>query len=119
MGVDIAFLPVDSIEVGFSHQILQTCRRSELNDIIEEIEKQHGRDVPVNFTSYLGKREDDGSGYGMTDKSPYGDPLKMVQAEHLKTIANIQPIQDNWQNRAVWAYIDQMPDDQWVVVYWH
>jgi hypothetical protein len=115
MGVDLRLLPFSSPDADFSHDILKVERRRELWEPIAEIEKNRGRDVPDTFYSFSGA----GEKYGLTTKTPYGDNLRYVTAEDLLTLRRHKAVKDNHRNRAVWAWLAQMPHDTKVALYWH
>lgn len=122
MGRELILIPVDTHGTGrvsFGHQLINTLRRDELYDAVAVIERHVGMDVPRGFKTFRSLNDDGKPAYGVTETTPYDEPLKMVPVGHLKQFANILPVQDNWQNRAVWAYLDQMPDDWWVALYWN
>lgn len=120
MGIDLRLLPFTSERYRASFDVLDLERRRELWPVIEEIEKATGRDVPSDFNSYLGHDEEhEQTTYGATLKTPYGDNLKSVLAKHLKPLRQHPAVQDNWKNKAVWAYIEELPDELPIALYWH
>lgn len=123
MGVDLYLLPVDG-ELGaadwFSHTLLSCERRRELWDAISAMPS---REVPEEFSSFLG-RVPDGSmegehGYGNTQEDPYGDRLRYTTAKDLVTLAQHEWVTDNPKNRAIWAYLAAAPPKMKVCLYWH
>jgi hypothetical protein len=122
MGVDLRLFPYYGTggHVDFSHDVLDVERRRELWTPIGEIEKEHGRDVPENFTTFCGRSDYyDDTCYGVTKDTPYGTPLKYVLAVHLKPLSNHPAVTDNYKNRAVWAFIRECPDDLKIALYWY
>ena len=123
MGSDLTLLPFGStLDIAvrfFSHTILNLERRRELWPLIDEIEERFGRDVPHGFTSFLGRQDNGEHGYGDTMRTPYDDNLKYVEARHLKPLKDHSLVQDNYLNRAAWAYLEQLPDDLPIALYWH
>lgn len=122
MGVDLRLFPYYSTSdhIDFSRDILDVERRRELWDPIAEIEKEHGRDVSEGFKTFCGRSEDyDDNCYGVTKDTPYGTPLKYVLAVHLKTLATHPAVRNNYKNRAVWAWINEAPDNLKIALYWH
>lgn len=122
MGVDLRLLPIDGDHgtvVNFSHNVLSLERRRELWEPIAEIEKAHGRDVPENFDSFIGRRADGETGYGRTIESPYGTPVRYVRAADLLPLAEHEAVTDNPKNHAAWAYLAALPADYKVALYWH
>lgn len=117
MGVDLSLLPFDAEHPGlaFSHSILQLERRRELWPLIEAMELDI---VPNGFTSFLGRQANGEHGYGETIKTPYGTPLKYTRVGKLVSIAHHDAVRDNPKNRAVWAYLMELPIDTKVALYW-
>lgn len=123
MGVDLTLLVVTGTrEFGFSHTLLQLERRRELWDPIAEIEKAHGQPAPTNFASYVARIPDgewkDESGYGKVEKTPYGDPVRMVPASALLALRDHRGVKDNPANRATWAYLAELPGATWIALWW-
>lgn len=122
MGVDLTLLPYysESELADFSHDMLNLERRHDLWGPITEIEKQHGRDVSENFTSFYGRSNDyDDACYGVTKDSPYGTHVKYIRAIHLKSLASHPAVTDNYKNKAIWAFICACPDNLKIALYWH
>jgi len=116
MGVDLTLLPLIGPDFWASHDVIQLNRRSALWPEIAKL-KQHP--IPMPLTCYLSRGEDGESRYGNTEKDPYGDPLKWTTAAELLTLKDHEVVVDDWQNRAVWAYLSHMPPDWPIVLYWH
>jgi len=122
MGVDLKLLIVDGKIDGvpyFSHSMLEVSRRRELWGPIGEIEKKVGRDVPVNFYTFVGRQENGEHGYGQTNCTPYGDPLKYVTVADLLPIESLEGVQDSPTNVAIWAWMKAMPPETMIALYWH
>lgn len=122
MGVDLRLLPFYSQTTGiaFSQDVLDLERRRELWGVIEPIESEFGRDVPTDFNSYCGEKEGvEEPTYGLTLTTPYSENLKYLHAVHLKPLRQHPAVQDNWKNRAIWAFIEELPDDLPIALYWH
>lgn len=126
MGVDLTLLPFcneqmsnDDYIIYFSHTALDMQRRHELWEPIKEIEEKFGVVVPSGFLSLLSREGETGPHYGKTMRTPYGNPLQYVLAKHLKIFEKQRGVQDNWQNRAIWAYLLQLPNNLRIALYWH
>lgn len=122
MGVDLTMLPFGNRSEGnaFSHTLLDCNRSRELFDEIFAIEKEHGEYVPPEFVSYCsrdGKYEE--PHYGSTLETPYGERLQYVEAQRLYALIQHPHVQDNYPNRAVWAYISCLPRETKIALYWH
>lgn len=119
MGVDLTLLPFDAdTSIYFSHTVLSLERRRALWDPIAEIEKRNGRDVPENFTTYLGQGDDGDPAYGNTQQTPYDTALKYVLVQDLLPVSDHECVTDNYKNRAIWAYLSCLPADTKVALYW-
>lgn len=116
MGVDLTLLPVYSKGSWLCHNMVELNRRSEL---WPEFEKVTQIDVPEPIISYLATGEDGESKYGDVLEDPYGDRLKWTTAGNLMQLKDHPTIQDCWQNRGIWAWLAEMPEDWPVVLYWH
>lgn len=117
MGLDLRLLPFDSD--FFSHTILTCERRSELFDALRGVEARNGRDVPDNFKTFIARRPDGDTGYGITIRTPYGENLKYVLASDLVTFAEHNDVTDNAVNRAIWAYLQQLNPNTKIALYWY
>ncbi len=117
MGVDLTLLPFDAdrANLSFSHSVLGIERRRELWDLILEMEIDV---VPNGFTSYLSRLENGETGYGETMETPYGEPLKYTKAERLVSLAHHEEVRNNFKNRAVWAYLMELPPETKIALYW-
>ena len=122
MGLDLTLIPVDSENGtwGFGHSLIDCERRNELFEPLLELEKKKGRDVPEKFNTFRSRDDKyEESHYGPTVDTPYGDPLKCVYVKDLLPFAEHEGVRDNWKNRAVWAYLREMPPDEKIALYWH
>jgi hypothetical protein len=141
MGLDLALLPFesDSPSIVFSHSILNCWRRRELFDVIGKLpsvpinpemegktrkdveaeDKAKKRPLSTRFTSYLATLPNGESGYGETTHDPYGSPLRYTLAGDLVKVGKHDGVTDNARNRAVWAYLAELPPDTKVALYWH
>jgi hypothetical protein len=117
MGVDLTLLVFTGD--NFSHTMLDLERRSGLWECITAIENMFGWNVPIPFYSFYGTMKNGERGYGDTQTTPYGDRLKYVHVKQLKPLSSNQYVLDNYNNRAVWAYLEQLPDDVQIALYWH
>lgn len=116
MGVDLTFLPLLNKDFWAAHTMLDVERRSALWPAIEALKSI---DVPKPVSCFLAYGEDGEKRYGDIETDPYGDRLKWVTAGQLLTLADREEVQDNWKNRAAWAYMAQMHPDWQIILYWH
>lgn len=119
MGIDLKLLPFDedNNDLAYSHTILNCFRQTELFDSIQDLESRLGRPVSKNFDSYL-RLTEEGYQYGKTTRTPYDELLKFVLASDLLEFAAHSGVQENWKNRAVWAYLSELPATTKVALYW-
>lgn len=119
MGLDLKLLPIDEYS-NSSYTILECFRRPELFDAVLVLEDKVGRPVSTNFMSYLSLSVENEGYYfvGKTTTTPYGKPLKFVQVCDLLKFTAHDGVQDNWKNRAVWAYLSELPTTTKVAPYW-
>lgn len=119
MGLDLRLLPFDCDQGDFcfSHTMLSCERRRDLFDAIQDTLKE--TPVPDTFISFQGRDEDGDTRYGKTSTTPYGDPLGWVTASDLLGFRRHVGVLDNYQNRAIWAYLEKLPLKTKVALYWH
>jgi len=119
MGMYLRLLPQYSYNADFAHDILECDRDCEMFGIISEAEKQNGRQVPRRgINSFSGMGEGDEPCYGKTLETPYGDEMNSVQAKKLKEVlATYKP--EGWRNKAVIAFLNELPDELEIWLYWH
>ena len=121
MGLDLKLLPFDADagdRISYSHTILNCLRRSDLFEEILEMEERFGHAVPKGFSSYLRSTKNRGSHYGVTVTTPYGEILKYVTAGMLTAFSDHEGVLDNHWNRAIWAYLKELPPGTKVALYW-
>ena len=119
MGLDLNLLPFDGDmgSMNFSHTVLDCERRSQL---FEELEGLPAVRVPEDFNTYLCKDDEyEESHYGNTQDTPYGEPLTYVLAEQLVPFASHEGVENHFKNRAIWAYLKELPPRTKVALYWH
>lgn len=120
MGLDLALLPFDFEHeiLSYSHSVLSCERRSALFRAIATHCLSDQKQVPSNFASYLGRGENEEHAYGKTLETPYGDPLFHVSVENLLRVSSHKDVLDNSKNRAIWAYLKELPPETRVALYW-
>jgi hypothetical protein len=119
MGLDLRLLPFEG-ELGqdsaFSHSVLSCSRNYDVFDAVQDIEKSKGRLVPRYFSTFLCRDDKyEESHYGNTQDTPYGERLKEVEVEDLLPVARYA----TGQNKAVWAYLAELPARTRIALYWH
>lgn len=113
MGKDLRMLPFDSGTT--SRTVLYVERRDDLFTMLAALP---GRDVSDAFQSYVAEPKEEGSRLGPTTETPYGLPVKYVLASALKTLTSHPDVVDCWENRAAWAFIQELPDRWKVALFW-
>lgn len=120
MGLDLRILPVYDIGADFSTDVISFDRDYILFDKIARMSKKYGIEIGNKgihcFLSTDGKC--DKPHYGKTAEDPYGDKLRYLTARLLK-IAMFDYRTESPKNKAVMAFIRELPDDLEVYLYWH
>lgn len=115
MGVDLALSPIDNAcatmaSLGFlCFNRLDTDRDYRLQDAVRAIAKTDGTNGQI-----WGTYQDDG--LDRSGEDAYGEPLMSLPA--VKLLAARHDDMSEW-NRAVWAFLEAMPPETPVVLYWH
>jgi len=116
MGVDLTLLPLIGRDFWAAHDILRLERRSEL---WSDVEKLPQKPIPQALSCHKAVSPTTGDPcYGDTETTPYGTRITYTTAADLMTLKDNEAVQDNWQNRAIWAYLAQMPGDWPICLYW-
>jgi hypothetical protein len=77
-------------------------------------------EVPRDFNTHLCRNgEYDGSHYGNTQETAYGDPLRYCYVESLTKLGDHDGVTDNPHNEAIWAFLEHLPARTKVALYWH
>ncbi|RDY57699.1 hypothetical protein [Flagellimonas nanhaiensis] len=119
MALLLTLLPQFDNAGNYSNDVLQMEHDEVFFEQLIELEQKEGNEVTIPFQSFMGN----GGAtmkymHGETLKSDYGDNLKYVSAIKLKLLmSNYQPF--SWHNRAVRAFVLQLPDDLKIWLYWH
>ena len=122
MGMDLQILPLYNQRCDFSHDLLGFHRDYDIFNEIEEIEKELGIEISdEGINTYVSRNEEEyeDSHYGKTLNTPYGNKLKYVLAEHLKKAINPFYEKSSWKNKAIIAFVNELPDDLPVYLYWN
>ena len=118
MGLDLRILPAYSKSADFSLDMIELARDSELFGIISILEEKKGREVPrKGINSFCGSINGI-EGFGKTTETPYGKVMKSVLAYELrKALSDYKT--ESWKNKAFIAFLDQLPNDLELWLYWH
>ncbi len=103
MAKDLKIFPEYSEKSIFSTDVIELDRDNKLFEIIEELEAKKGKKVPKNE--------------GKFPINPYGNPILGVLVGDLKlAISNYKT--DSWKNKAVIAFLNELPNDLTIWLYW-
>ena len=120
MGLDLTLLPVECNRenFAFSHTMLNTERDYEWYKNIKAFEKVNGSPLTDNFSTFYSRENPDydDACYHQTTRTPYGDRLLAVPAHILKSTGFDHQSE---MNKAVQAYLNCLPDNMMVALYWH
>lgn len=118
MGLDLRILPVYNIGADFSTDVISFDRDYPLFDKIARMSKKYGIEAQKWIHCYLSTDgECDEPHYGKTAEDPYGDKLRYLTAKLLK-VAIYDYRADTPKNKAVLAFIRELPDDLEIYLYW-
>lgn len=116
MGVDLTLLPTLSEESSVAHTQINLERRRELWDPICALPT---RSFAGGLRCYLALNESGDRSYGTLLQDPYGEGIKYVRAGDLCKLKDHEGVQDNPLNRGAWAFLEHLPPDWRVGLYWH
>ena len=119
MGIDLTLLPQYSRTADFSRDLIHCARDSKMFEIIGKLEKETGREIGrKGISTYIATNKDGEPCYGKTFKTPYGDIIKGVESKKLKEVlVEYKPC--DWRNKAVISFLNELPHDLEVWLYWH
>lgn len=124
---DVTLLPVqgDEVDSAFSNDALYCESSPALSETIRALEAQR---VPGVFRTWLSRHfpqegcdcgcAEGAEHWGNLQRDAHDDPMVMVPVRTLTALAHHPDVRHNRRNRAVWAYLAQMPPDQMVALYW-
>lgn len=117
LGTYLALLPFESGSEGraFSYSVLECIQRS---DLFERIRELIAVPVPRSFDTYFSRRGGKSSLHGNTQTDRNGEPLTRVRALQLLPFASHESVGNSSRNKAIWAYLAQLPPKTWVALYW-
>jgi len=113
MSRSLKLLPFDGPD--FSHTVLWVDDTNGMYDAINDIQHRRGRPVCDGFSSYLGyDTEEEESTYGITELTGYVKRVQTLQVRDLLDIdTRLCP-----HNAAIIAYLDALPVDTEIALYW-
>lgn len=119
MSVNLKILPQYDDESNFSRDVLQLVHEYDLFDLIVSLEHGEGDTISRPFGSHVGSKSAfERYCYGDTEKSAFDDTIKEIVAIEFK-VAIQEYKSEYWRNRAVLAFIKQLPDNIRLWLYWH
>jgi len=124
MGLDLSLLPALSPSPisDSAHDLLDCHREETMFDIIETVSQKYGIELAEDeeLWTYEGSDPDgnyEEPCYAPTYEDKYGNRLRAVLAGRLsKALAICET--ESWKNRAIIAYINELPDELRVWIYW-
>lgn len=119
MSLDLTLIPVehDDGRWGYGHTVLRMDAANYIHDLIERFNLRE-TDPPDKFNTYLSRDDKyEEPHYGETNEDPYGEPLRCVRAGDLGALVLHENV--TARDRAVWAYIRQLPPETKIALYWH
>lgn len=114
---------------GFSHTVLSCWGASAgvagvpelFTAILDMSLRGTATDVPPGFKSYvsIGPAGTFPPHYGVTAFTRFGRQVKCLTAAQLCTFADDPGVTNHHRNRAVWAYLAQLPPLTRIALFWH
>lgn len=117
MGLLLTLLPFDADceGIAYSHTMLPMDQGEHLTTLL----KLSARPVPEHFSSYMRREGGEGSRYGITTKTPYGEPLEYVTAREFLNVCAALDMGDGHRTHASLAYLKELDPNTKVALYWH
>jgi hypothetical protein len=114
MGIDLTFLPLEheSERLAYSHTLLPLERRYDLQD---EVRALNPKSLGRVMSSYLSRNKDGEICYGDTNEDCYGEALTYLTVAEL---LQVNPTTIQYKNKAIWAYLKELPLETKIVLYW-
>lgn len=112
MGLELLLLPIEGADepLTLSGNFL-SCERD--YDLFDEIDKLPSTLVPPNYKFYY--PTSNAYGYGKLTKTLYGGKLTCV---YVKDLLKCKPYPESHINRAIWAYLRELPPKARFALYW-
>jgi hypothetical protein len=120
MGMDLRILAQYCQNADFAHDLIDLHRDSDLFERVGKLENEKGKEVPrKGIHSFTGRDETfEKPCYGTTIETPYGDVMKGVLAGELKEVLAGYKT-ESWKNKAFIAFLNELPNDLEIWLYWH
>ena len=119
MGKDLIILPQYSQNADFAYDLIYLHRNSDLFERVGKLENEKGKEVPRKGIYSFAVRDDTSEEpcYGTTIETPYGDVMKGVLVGELKEVL-VDYKTESWKNRAFIAFLNELPNDLEIWLYW-
>jgi hypothetical protein len=117
MSVELTFLVSMSQGCHVAHTMLPVGADSDLNGIIAELCEKVGRIAPKPVSCFVARDEDGEACYGSITEDKYGEKIKYLYADALKTLDIGKDRSD--RQRAAFEYIKCLSDSLEIYLYWH
>jgi len=116
MGPDLKLLPMTFLrdDCAYSYTVIPVNRCSELFDELMDLPQLT---VPPTFNSYLSEILELGEHSGNTQTTPYGEPVTYVLTRDLLRFKDHEGVRE-FGNAGAWAYLEHLPPDSKVALYW-
>ena len=118
MGINLTLLPQYSKNDEFSLDVLECHRDSDMFSIIKEVEKNNGSQIVNVISTYVAINKKGKMRYGKTKQTLNGKNIYSVRACALKK-ALAEYKTKNWRNKAVISFLNEMPNDLEVWLFWN
>lgn len=118
MPLRLKLLPEYNTGKRISLDVLEMDFDEVLFEKIIAMEQSQGVALNQPIESYLAQTSAfHSSTYGLTLKTPYGDTIKGIQALNLKVITKGYK-HTKWRNKACFGFINQLPDNLIIWLFW-
>lgn len=113
MSVFLRLIPFgrENDSLTFSHNFFN-CDKDYY--LFEQLKQISTFPVPPNFESFFDN--ENGYDYGVITKTPYDEALTYAL---VKDLLECKPHSEAQTNKAIWAYLKQLPPQTKVALYWH
>ncbi len=113
MSLHLTLLPIVGInELITSRTNFLTCERD--NYLFEQIDQIISSPVPPDFKSFY-STEDCYYEYGSLTKDGFDEELNYI---FVKELLKLKPLSESQTNKAIWAYLKQLPPEGKIALYW-
>lgn len=140
MSLDLTLLPYYSFDTGDEADILEFSLtilplKTNTRDLMEELMEASWNERPNSvsfvldkcaptgnvadsFTCHLTKDVEGEYCYGKTNKDAYGEQMRWMRVEELLKFKDHPQVINNIINKAAWGYLENLPINTRVALYW-